>query len=801
MCTQGDLSEGIMLRSEEIDQLTKLSNLYSFREKAQKIVDDQKSRDRGLVIIYFDVENFKAYNARYGFEAGDRFLQNMGKNIKKIFPELIVARFSDDHFAALTYPNAVESRIEDLHRRVTGYNPDAEIDMRAGIYELEPEDMDVSIACDRARMACNSIKKDFGNVYRTYDKEIGNRINLESYIIHHIGDAILKGYIQVYYQPVVRVISGRVCGFEALARWVDPENGFLMPGDFIPVLEDAHLIYKLDAFVIKQVCEDIRYFLDQGMQPHPVSINLSRTDFHQRDMYRIVNDCVMTYNIPKSMIHVEITESALDDITDILKGTIDKFRRGGYQVWMDDFGSGYSSLNLLKDYEFDVLKFDMKFLQDFGSKPKETAIWENVINMAEEIGIQTLAEGVETLETWDFLKRVGCEKAQGYFFGRPMSRTEVVDYLDEVSENISLGKQIENEYNEELSFLSKENASKIVLDNGEPEDHDELASYEEEVYMAKSPMYPILASRAFASLLEYTSYSQFQKFSFFIVADLSSDKLMNLHLSKPRKINGKVYNVDESYESMIDDLVENTVISEEKGNVSTFFNRDRLILAYHSGISSDELEFHRIINVKTAPRWTHTIYQIIEERGALIAYFLSFDIDEYRRSRDLVRQMAERDALTGLYNRHTAVPLIRNRLYRHKGGKAGMILMDVDDFREINDRYGHLAGDEVLRRIAARLDEVFGLDGIVCHIEQDEFLIFLETVEEFDLEKRIKMFCDTRFEVNFQGDQISFTVSCGYVVHPDQGRGYHDLYRKADTALCTAKEHGKGLAKKYYDEG
>ncbi len=781
-----------MPRSEEIDQLTKLSNLYSFREKAQEIVDDPGYRDRGLVIIYFDVDNFKAYNARYGFEAGDRFLQNMAKSIRKIFPELLVARFSDDHFAALAYPNSVEARIEDLNKRVLSYNPDSEIGMRAGIYELEEDDTDVSIACDRARMACNSIKKDYDNIYRVYDKEIGNRINLENYIIHHISDAVLKGYIQVYYQPVVRVISGKVCGFEALARWIDPENGFLMPGDFIPVLEDAHLIYKLDAYVIRQVCEDIRYYIDLGMKPHPVSINLSRADFLQRDMYRIVNDCVVGCHIPKSLIHVEITESALDDISDVLKGTIDKFRRGGYQVWMDDFGSGYSSLNLLKDYEFDVLKFDMKFLQGFGSKPKETAIWENVINMAEEIGIQTLAEGVETLEAWDFLKRVGCEKAQGYFFGRPMSKAEVVDYLDEAA----MQHEDRQHDSEETFFAQRKLTTNIKLEDQEPESEEE-GSYEEELYMAQSSMYTDLAARAFSSLMEYSSYSQFQKYSFFIVANLTDDKLMNLHLSKPRKINGKAYYADDSYEKMIKDLVDNTVIGEEKGNVSTFFNRERLILAYHSGISLDELQFHRIINVKTAPRWTHTIYKVQEENGALIAYFLSFDIDDFRRSRDLVRQMAERDALTGLYNRHTAVPLIRNRLYRHQNSRAAMILMDVDDFRNINDRYGHLAGDEILRRLAARLDEVYGMDGIVCHIDQDEFLIFLESVEEFDLEKRIGLFCNNRFEVNYQGDEISFTVSCGYVIHPDQGRGYHDLYRKADTALCTAKGHGKGLAMKY----
>ena len=787
-----------MLKNEEIDQLTGLPNLYSFRKNAQKLMDDRSKTEREFAIIYFDVQNFKNYNSRYGFEAGDRFLQNLAKHIEKIFPELMVARFSDDHFVALSYFSGIESRIDDLRRRVVSYNPDAGIELHAGIYELEPDDFDISMACDRARIACNSIKANYDNAYRYYDKELGNQIDLAHYIIHHIGDAVLNGYIQVYYQPVVRVITGRVCGFEALARWVDPVHGFLMPGVFIPILEDAHLIYKLDAYVIRQVCEDIREYMDTGYQPQPVSINLSRTDFHQKDMYRVVNDAVNINKIPKNLIHIEVTESALDDNQDVLKGTIDRFRRGGYQVWMDDFGSGYSSLNLLKDYEFDVLKFDMKFLQNFGSNPKETAIWENVINMAEEIGIQTLAEGVETMEAWDFLKRVGCEKAQGYFFGRPMTKSECMDYLEEFKEEIRPSKNVMIEDEAALD----QNKTIVELQNEEPEDDEieKIGTLEDEQFMAESPVYMTLAARCFVSLLEYNSYSQFQKHSFFIVANLSKDILLRLHLSSKRKILDKAYRRQESYQGMIDDIVENTVIQDEKRNVADFFSKDRLILAYHSGITYDEIEFHRIVDVKMAPRWTHTIYQIMEDEGDIIAYFLSFDIDEYKRSKDLVRQMAERDSLTGLYNRHTAVPLIRNRLYRHQGGKSAMIMIDVDNFRDINDKYGSFAGDEVLRRISARLDDTFGRDGIVCHIDQDEFLVFLENIEVTNIEERVEELCDNIFGVRYHDNKITFTVSAGYVIHPEHGRGYHDLYRKADMALCMAKNAGKGIAKKYSEK-
>ena len=790
-----------MLRNEEIDKLTMLSNLYSFREKAQEIIDDPAQRKLSLAVIYFDIVNFKNYNARYGFEAGDRFLQNMGSGIRSIFSELIAARFSDDHFAALVYNDRTGERIEDLHRNVLGFNTEAEVDMRAGIYVLEPEDTEISICCDRARMACKNIKSDYGKIYRVYDREIGERINLANYIIHHVSDAILKGHVQVYYQPVVRVINGRVCGFEALARWIDPEHGFLMPGDFVPILEDAHLIYKLDAFVIRKVCEDIRYFIDLGMRPQPVSINLSRADFHQRDMYRIVNEAVENNNIPRNLIHVEITESAMEDISDILMETMDKFRKGGYEVWMDDFGSGYSSLNLLKNYEFDVLKFDMKFLQDFGSRPRETAIWENVINMAEEIGIQTLAEGVETLETWDFLKRVGCEKAQGYFFGRPMTRAEVIDYLDEDSKK-SEGSDNTYAGKDGMTGAPKGASNRVLLES--TEDTDEASEPEpssrEDDNTEISEIFTYLAAESFASLLEYDSFSEFLRCSFHMTANISRNSISHIHISDPYGDLAESCRGYRSYEQVVHEFVDTAVLDEDRKIMRTFTDRERLILAYQSGVFEDTIEYHGVINVKTTPRWTRATYQMQEENGDLILYMLAYDIDEFKRSRDLVRQMAERDALTGLYNRYTAIPLIRNRLYRHQNARSAMVLMEVDDFRQIVSSFGTLAGDEVLRRIAARIDDVYGRDGIVCHVDRESFLIFLEEIEEEDIGSRIDRFYDTCFDVGYGDETISFTVSCGYVMHPDKGRGYHDLYRKADIALGEARSKGRGLAVRYRDK-
>ena len=241
--------------------------------------------------------------------------------------------------------------------------------------------------------------------------------NMERYVLDHFDAAMEHGYIKVYCQPVVRALSRALCGMEALARWEDPEAGLLMPDKFIPVLEEHRRIHELDSYIIRRVCEGY-HLLEEGGAFVPVSINLSRLDYELCDIFQVVEKAVAAHRMPRSHLCIEITESTLNNNEQLMRQYIDRFRRAGYPVWMDDFGSGYSSLNLLKDFEFDELKIDMKFLSDFHARSK--SILASIVNMAKRIGIQTLTEGVETEEEFEFLRNIGCEKMQGSLFGAPM---------------------------------------------------------------------------------------------------------------------------------------------------------------------------------------------------------------------------------------------------------------------------------------------------------------------------------------------------------------------------------------------
>ena len=248
-------------------------------------------------------------------------------------------------------------------------------------------------------------------------------------LIFHLEKAIENNEFEVFYQPIIHTISGSLCGFEALVRWHHPQYGFLNPGQFIEVLESTKQIYHLDIHLIELVCSRIAIERRACRPIVPVSVNLSRHDFESADMFKVICDIVKKYDIPRNMINIEVTESAFAEDENLMSKTINQFRKAGFQVWMDDFGSGYSSLNTLKDFDFDELKIDMRFLSDMTQKSKR--IISSIISMAKNIGMVTLVEGVENEEQVRFLKSIGCDRLQGYYFSKPMPYDDLIRLLKE----------------------------------------------------------------------------------------------------------------------------------------------------------------------------------------------------------------------------------------------------------------------------------------------------------------------------------------------------------------------------------
>ncbi len=407
------------------DTLTGLMNMKAFQNAANRILQEDTEHAGLYRFIYINITNFKFYNVMNGLEAGDEILQMLASKIMAVNPLAPASRLGQDHFVVMSTDESetIRKNVALLSEEFDAAYGQNGMQLKTGVYNVQREDEKAEVACELARLACDAIRTTT-DTFCEYTDELRRKVELQSYAIQHIDEALSNHYIEVYYQPVVRTLTGKTCGMEALARWNDPAKGFLSPGDFIPALEQNYLVAKLDLYVLRETCKIMEQVAIEGKSIVPVSFNFSQVDFLTCDLLQEINQITEDYHIPHDRVCIEITETAFVDSPERMKQEIERFRRDGYQVWMDDFGSGYSSLNVLKDYQFDEIKLDMKFMASFDEKSKE--IVTAIISMAKKIGIQTLAEGVETKEQYEFLRYIGCEKVQGYFYSRPVPAKDLM---------------------------------------------------------------------------------------------------------------------------------------------------------------------------------------------------------------------------------------------------------------------------------------------------------------------------------------------------------------------------------------
>ena len=279
---------------------------------------------------------------------------------------------------------------------------------------------------------------------------MGEIDNANAFFVEHFSEAIEKGYIHAYYQPIYRSMTGRLACAESLARWIDPEKGTIPPAEFIPALEQGGLIFDLDMEILRQTCAFYADLRDRGTLVHSFSVNLSRQDFLNENLADRVIETLARYDVPHDAIKLEVTESLMLEDAEAFSGVLKTLNEAGFSMWMDDFGSGYSSLNVLKNYHFDLMKFDMLFLRDFSLKGRQ--LLSSLINMAKSLGIHTLMEGVEEAEHQQYLHSAGCEFQQGYYFAKPVSKDEFKALLDK--EISSLESSADKKYWDRIGKLN-----------------------------------------------------------------------------------------------------------------------------------------------------------------------------------------------------------------------------------------------------------------------------------------------------------------------------------------------------------
>ncbi|MCR5743324.1 MAG: EAL domain-containing protein [Lachnospiraceae bacterium] len=412
----------------DTDDLTGLPGRRRFLDYCNRVLSMENGSNPTLYsFVYFNIINFKAINVTYGDAEGDVFLKMFTRLLHNVFVDNYCSRFSEDHFVICTETEGLMDRLEELYAQFISVRNLDIVDLKAGIYHVHDRRVSPAVACDYAKYASDYIRDDISKYYCVYEFGMEHRNELENYLIKNLDRAIDKGEIRVYYQPVLRTLTNKLCGKEALTRWIDAEKGFLSPGMFVPVLEKHNLIHKLDIYAVSCVCRDLRAQIDAGEIVVPVSFNLSKLDFVLCNPYEEVEALAQRFDIPREYLCVEITESVLMDNKESIKSQVDLFHNAGYKVWIDDFGSGYSGLNLLKDFNFDELKIDMLFLSTLNERSK--GIISSIVYMAKKMGINTLAEGVETQEQLQYLLSIGCQKIQGYYYGRPQPNSSVREQI------------------------------------------------------------------------------------------------------------------------------------------------------------------------------------------------------------------------------------------------------------------------------------------------------------------------------------------------------------------------------------
>ena len=421
-----------MIKSGYCDYLTGLPNMSYFFELARERRRSFCESGKTAALLYMDLCGMKYFNRKYSFAEGDNLLRSFADILKLYFGNENCSRFGSDHFCVITDAEGLEDTLTEIFTEFRAADSDKSLPVRVGIYLDRKGVDDISTECDRAKYACDTMRSTYVSSFRYFSDEMHAKNESRQYFIDNLDKAIREGWIEVYYQPIIRSANGTVCDEEALVRWKDPVRGMMMPSQFIPVLEEANLIYMLDLFVTEQVLEKMKKQAEAGLFVVSESVNLSRADFTACDIVEEMRRRVDAAGFSRDKINIEVTESVIGSDFEFMKSQIERFRSLGFRVWMDDFGSGYSTLDVLQSIRFDLIKFDMRFMKEFDMSEKSRIMLTELIRMAISLGVDTVCEGVETKEQADFLREIGCTMMQGYYFCRPIPFEKILERYQKV---------------------------------------------------------------------------------------------------------------------------------------------------------------------------------------------------------------------------------------------------------------------------------------------------------------------------------------------------------------------------------
>lgn len=420
------------------DPLTEIYSKNKFFSASKAIL--KANPDKQFAFLRLDIDRFKLINSFFGTAYGDRLLKHVAKRIRdfaKTTECCTFGRIDADVFGIFTpyqgkkeTVKQIEQAVENMKKLSASYN----IMIVYGVYVVTDRSLPISFMCDRAALAAKTVKGHYMKSYAFYDDKMRLSIENEQNIINEMSDALENHEFVPYYQPKYDVKTNKPVGAEALARWIHPTKGFISPGVFIPIFEKNGFISKLDFYIWECVCKQLKEWKDKGVPLFPVSVNVSRVNLYNPNLSKIIIELTKKYDVDPKYFNIEITESVYTDDNVMIDDTTSQLRNNGFTILMDDFGSGYSSLNVLKDVQVDMLKMDMMFMFKAKYDGRAETIISSVIRMAKWLNIPVIAEGVDRAEQVEFLKSVGCDYIQGFYYSKPLPAADYEKLISDQEE-------------------------------------------------------------------------------------------------------------------------------------------------------------------------------------------------------------------------------------------------------------------------------------------------------------------------------------------------------------------------------
>ena len=735
------------------DPLTNLHNRGRMFERTRLMIEENP--DTEFIFFRFDIDHFALFNTAFGEKEGNRLLKyfaNCVSEFAETFKLYKYGRMNADVFCACCSNdfevNELIDKVEDVQKRLSAYKNDYLLALSVGVCKVDDKALSVDDLYFRSTVAAKNCKNQYETHLAFYNSADGEKLSVSISIQNEMQSALDEEQFVVYLQPKVRVTTEKICGAEALVRWVHPKRGMIPPGKFIPVFENNGFISKLDYYVWDKTCEMLRKWTDEGRPVYPVSVNISRVSLYNPKLTELLKGLVEKHKISPSLLQLEITESAYMSDPDLMEKTIESLHMGGFTILMDDFGSGYSSLNTLKRIYIDVLKIDMKFLPVDDETERGDVILACIIKMANLLGMSVVTEGVETRRQRDFLESAGCDVIQGYYYSRPIPQKEYEqNYLTE-HESSSSGDDIDDD-----DLSPKNNYTVLVIDDSDIE--------RELIKENLKEMYHVYLCENAESGLVY----------------------LKKHMSKIRLI-------------LVDNVMPGMTGMDflKYCRVSNSLNAIPKIMITANDTVQDQVDAFAAgaYDYIAKPVTKEILLARVSHAMAISSQTFTFESIERE-----YKMLSERDTATGLLNKVTFHELSARILQATTESVNGLMIIDIDDFKQLNDEYGHLSGDNIIKCIAEVLKNSLRNTDIIGRFGGDEFVVLMAQIPNAQIAKKkaAEIIKSVNFSCLHQYD-ISVTVSIG-IAFSDGDDNEEAMFARADQALYDAKRMGKGKSVVY----